>query len=76
MKLYGFAYAVKFPCICFGKRVWHFKLVWVSRMKRFRWYSWWDDAESVWYQRVNSYPFKFFGVMILPNENVYDLNYE
>ena len=73
MKMYGFAYASKFPCLCFGKRAWHFKLIWSSVKKRFCWYSWWSETKSVWWQRVNSYPFRFYGIMILPNEEIYDL---
>ena len=73
MKMYGFAYAMGFPCICFGKKAWYFKLIWSSVKKRFCWYSWWTDTTSVWWQRVNSYPFRFYGIMILPNEEIYDL---
>jgi hypothetical protein len=74
MKMYGFAYAMGFPCLCFGKKAWYFKLIWWSPIKkRPVWYSWWSETKSVWWQRVNSYPFRFFGVMILPNEEIYDL---
>lgn len=73
MKMYGFAYAGGFPCLCFGRKAWHFKLIWSSVKKRFCWYSWWTDTASVWWQRVNSYPFRFFGVFILPNEDIYDI---
>lgn len=74
MKMYGFAYAMGFPCLCFGKKSWYFKLIWWSpTKKRPVWYSWWSETKSVWWQRVNSYPFKFYGIMILPNEEIYDL---
>lgn len=73
MKMYGFAYAMGFPCLCFGRKAWHFKLIWSSVKRRFFWFSWWTDTASVWWQRINSYPFRFFGVFILPNEEIYDL---
>ena len=74
MRLYGFAYVMRFPCLCFGKTAWYFKLIWASAYKRFKWYSWWGDTKTVWWERVNSYPFKFFGFMILPNGDIYDLD--
>ena len=74
MKLYGFAYAMDFPCLCFGKKAWYFKLIWSPVYKRFKWYSWWGDTKTVWWERVNSYPFKFFGFMVLPHEDIYDLD--
>ena len=74
MKLYGFAYSMSFPCLCFGKRAWYFKLIWSPVYKRFKWYSWWSDTKTVWWERINSYPFKFIGFMILPQEDIYDLD--
>ena len=74
MKMYGFAYAMNFPCLCFGKKSWYFKLTWSPIYKRFKWYSWWDDTKTVWWERVNSYPFKFFGFIVLPHEDIYDLD--
>lgn len=74
MKMYGFAYAMGFPCLCFGGKAWYFKLIWWSpAKKRPVWFSWWSETKSVWWQRVNSYPFKFCGIMILPHEEIYDL---
>lgn len=73
MKMYGFAYAMGFPCFCFGKKVWYFKLIWSPVKKKLMWYSWWSSSKSVWWQRVNSYPFRFFGLFILPNDELYDL---
>lgn len=72
--MYGFAYAMGFPCLCFGKKAWHFKLIWSPVKKKLVWFSWWSDAESVWWQRVNSYPFRFFGWFVLPREDIYDLD--
>lgn len=74
MKMYGFAYSGGFSCLCFGKKGWYFKLLWSQVKKRLCWYSWWSDIKAVWWQRVNSYPFRFFGLFILPNEDIYDLN--
>lgn len=74
MKLYGFAYSINYPCICFGKKAWYFKLYYGKAIKRFKWVSWISTTKDVWWQRVNSYPFRFIGIMILPNEDVYDLN--
>lgn len=73
MKMYGIAYSMQFPCICFGKKAWYFKLLWSTKYHCFKWYSWFSTTKDVWWQRVNSYPFKFFGVMILPHEDIYDL---
>lgn len=70
--MYGIAYSMQFPCICFGKTAWYFKLS--TKYHRFKWYSWFGSTKGVWWQRVNSYPFKFFGVMILPHEDIYDLD--
>lgn len=72
--MYGFAYTASFPCICFGKKAYYFKLMWSKVKKRFLWYSWCSTTDAVWWQRVNSYPFRFFGFFVLPNENVYDLD--
>ena len=52
MKMYGFAYAMGFPCLCFGKKAWYFKLMWSPVKKKLVWFSWWSDAESVWWQFV------------------------
>lgn len=74
MKMYGFAWAMGWPCICFGKKSWFFKIYYGKAIKRFRFQHWVDDTKTVWFQRVNSYPFKFLGIMILPNEDIYDLD--
>lgn len=74
MRMYGFAYAMGFPCLCFGKKAWYFKVTWSRVRNGLVWYSWLDDTKSVWWQRVNSHPFRFFGLFVLPNEEVYDLD--
>lgn len=74
MRMYGFAWSMGWPCICFGKKAWFFKMYYGKAIKRFRFQHWLDDTKTVWFQRVNSYPFRFFGIMILPNEEIYDLS--
>ena len=74
MKMYGVAYAMKYLCFCFGKKAWFFTLFWSPVKKKLVWYSWLSDTKDVWWQRVNSYPFRFFGLFILPHEDVYDLD--
>jgi len=74
MRMYGFAWSMGWLCICFGKKAWFFKLYYGKAIKRFRFQHWLDDTKTVWYQRVNSYPFRLFGIMILPNEDIYDLD--
>ena len=74
MRMYGFAWSMGWPCICLGKKSWFFKVYYGKAIKRFRFQHWIDDTKTVWYQRVNSYPFRFFGIMILPNEYIYDLS--
>lgn len=73
MRMYGFAWSMGWPCICFGKKSWFFKIYYGKAIKRFRFQHWVTDTKTVWIQRVNSYPFRFFGIMILPNEDIYDL---
>lgn len=73
MKLYGTAYIFNWPALCFGTKAWCFKLMWAKKYKRFKWFSYWTTTKSVWWERVNSYPFRFVGVMILPNNEIYDL---
>lgn len=74
MRMYGFSWSMGWPCICFGKKSWFFKLYYGKAIKRFRFQHWFDDTKTVWFQRVNSHPFRFFGIMILPNEDIYDLD--
>ena len=73
MKMYGFAWVMGWTCICYGKKSWFFKLYYGKAIKRFKWASWTTDTKNVWWQRVNSYPFRFFGLFILPNDELYDL---
>ena len=75
MKLFGLAlYMDNWPAFCFGKKAWVCKIIWSPVYRRFKCYHFTSSAENIWWQRVNSYPFRLFGVMILPNESVYDLN--
>jgi len=74
MRMYGIAWSMGWPCICFGKKSWFFKIYYGKAIKRFRFQHWISDTKTVWWQRVNSYPFRFFGIMILPNEDIYDLD--
>lgn len=74
MKMYGIAYVAGFSAICIGTKAWCFKLVWSSVYKGFKFYSHWNGIKRLWWQRVNSYPFKFYGVFILPKEDLYDLD--
>ena len=73
MKMYGFAYTTEWPSICFGSKAWRFKVTWSPVYKCFKFYHHWINIKDLWWQRVNSYPFKFFGIFILPNEDIYDL---
>ena len=50
------------------------KLIWAKKYHWFRWYFFTTTTKNVWWQRINSYPFRFFGVMVLPNEEIYDLD--
>lgn len=59
MRMYGFAWSMGWPCICFGKKSWFFKLYYGKAIKRFRFQHWIDDTKTVWWQRVNSYPIIF-----------------
>lgn len=74
MKLFGLAYIYDWHALCFGTKAWCFKLIWANKYHWFRWYSFMTTSKNVWWNRVNSYPFRFFGLMILPNEEIYDLN--
>lgn len=74
MRMYGFAWSMGWPCICFGKKAWFFKIYYGKAIKRFKFQHWITETKTVWFQRVNSYPFRFFGIMILPNEDIYDLS--
>lgn len=73
MKLYGLAYIFDWHALYFGTKAWCFKLLWAKNYKRFKWYNYWTTTKDVWWQRVNSYPFRFVGVMILPNSEIYNL---
>jgi hypothetical protein len=74
MKMYGIAYVAGFPAICLGTKAWYFKLIWSPAHKSIKFLNHWSDIKRLWWQRVNSYPFKFYGVFILPNEDIYDLD--
>ena len=74
MKMYGIAYVAGFPAICLGTKAWYFKLIWSPAHKSIKFLNYWSDIKRLWWQRVNSYPFKFYGVFILPNEDIYDLD--
>ncbi len=74
MKLFGLAYIHEWPALCFGTKAWCFKLIWAKKYHCFKWYNFKTTTKNVWWQRINSYPFKFFGIMILPNKDIYDIN--
>lgn len=74
MKLYGLAIIHGWPALCFANKAWCFKLIWAKKYHWFRWYSFMTTSKNVWWQRVNSYPFRFFGIMVLPNDEIYDLD--
>ena len=74
MKLYGIAYIHDWPALCFGNKAWCFKLTWARKLHRFKWYSYTTTSKDVWWQRINSHPFRFIGLMILPNNELYDLD--
>lgn len=75
MKLFGLAlYMGNWPAFCFGKKAWVCKIIWSPVKHKFCWFHFSLTSEEVWRQRTNSDPYKFFGIMILPKENIYDLN--
>ena len=75
MKLFGLAlYMDNWPAFCFGKKAWVCKIIWSSVYHRFKCYHFTSTSENVLWQRVNSYSFKFFGIMIIPKENIHDLD--
>lgn len=75
MKLFGLAiYMNNWPAFCFGKKAWVCKIIWSPMYRKFCCYHFASTSENVWWQRVNSYRFRFYGVMILPHENIYDLD--
>lgn len=61
------------PAFCYGKKAWVCKIIWSPVKHKFYWHHFLLTSEEVWWQRTNSNPFKFFGIMILPKENIYDL---
>lgn len=74
MRLYGLAlYMNNWPAFCFGKKAWVCKIIWSPVYRRFKCYHFTSTSEKIWWQRINSNPYKFFGIMILPRENIYDL---
>ncbi len=74
MKLFGLAlYMDNWPAFCFGKKAWVCKVIWSSVYHKFCWYHFSLTSEEVWYQRTNSDPYRFFGVMILPKKKIHDL---
>ena len=75
MKLFGLAlFMNNWPAFCFGKKAWVCKIIWSPVYHKFCCYHYTTTAEKIWWQRVNSYPFRFFGIMILPHENIHDLD--
>ena len=75
MKLFGLAlYMDNWPAFCFGKKAWVCKIIWSPVKRKFCWFHYTTTTENVWYQRTNSDPFRLYGVMILPHENIYDLD--
>lgn len=75
MKLFGLAlYMRNWPAFCFGKKAWVCKIIWSPVYRRFKCYHFTSTSDDVWWQRVNSYPFRFFGIMIHPRECIYDLD--
>lgn len=74
MKLYGLAYIFNWPALCFGNKAWCFKLTWARILHRFKFYHYTTTSKNVWLQRVNSYPFRFIGIMTLPNSELNDLD--
>lgn len=75
MKLFGLAlYMGNWPAFCFGRKAWVCKITWSPVYRKFYWYHFSLTSEEVWRQRVNSDPYKFFGIMIIPKENIYDLD--
>lgn len=74
MKMYDLAYSAYIYRLCFGKKAWSFILTWSSKEKRLLFYHWWCETKNVWWERINSYPFKFWGIFILPNNELFDLD--
>ena len=74
LKMYGIAYVAGFYAICMGSKAWCFKLIWSQVYKSLKFFNHWSDIKRLWWQRVNSSPFKFYGVFILPKEDLYDLD--
>lgn len=72
MKMYGFTKNLGFPCICYGSMAWCFKLIWLKEKKRFKWISWYSEVHNVWYHRDDTFPYRFFGYMILDKNAIYD----
>lgn len=72
MKLYGFTKVLGFPCFCYGKRGYFFKIGWGKKDKKFHIYKGYILAENIVFQTQNTYPKSwFFGFMINNTEEGY-----
>ena len=70
MKLYGFTKTLSFPCICFGKKCFFFKLMWAKKLKQFKWYSGKTDSDHVFYNFFANNGHTFFGLVIKEEKDI------
>lgn len=63
MKLYGFSTIRSFPCICWGRKGYFFKII-IGKDKRFHIYRGHTTAKDIISNNVNSNIFWFFGILI------------
>lgn len=69
-KLYGFTKTVGFPCICYGKNAYFFKIGWAKKYKCFKVYKGHITADEVVFNYVENYGKAFFGLIVAYTEKV------
>lgn len=72
MKLYDITTTLGFPCICYGKNAWFFKLIYAKRLHRLKFYHGHATSNEVAHNFICNYGKRFFG-LIVKEENDLDL---
>ena len=72
MKLYGITTTLGFPCICYGKTAWFFKLIYAKKLRKFKFYHGHTTSNDVAYNFIHNRGKRFFG-LIIKELNDYDL---
>ena len=70
MKLYGFTKNLSFPCICYGRNAWFFKLIYAKQLKKFKFYHGHASCNDVIYNLIYNNGKRFFGLMVKEKDDI------